>query len=121
MEKAQTVTQQTKAASKNGHQIVMSYNSKVYHVDLVRVKFQKGQTTDNAIFHAREVTADAFNDLSLPIPHSLYDVLVEYAKLDAPDLILVLDVKEGKFRWNVVSDAWLKQAKNSEGAKQYIT
>ncbi len=112
--------QETRAAAKNAHQIVLSYNDKIYNVDLVKVRLCEGKNKHNAVFHAKEIHLSQFTDLSLDIPRGLYDALVEYAKLNDPDMILVLNVKNDSYNWNLVSDAWVKQAASAQNTKKYI-
>ncbi len=98
----------------------MSYNDKVYHVDSVKVNFNEEKKLHDAVFHAKEVSAEKFFDLHFIIPEMLCDVLVEYAKLDDSDAILVLNVKGNSFVWNLLSDAWLKQTSCTQSFKQYV-
>ncbi len=100
--------------------MIMSYNDKVYHVDSVKVNFSEGKESHGAVFHAKEVSAEKFSDLHFAIPHMLCDVLIEYAKLDDSDAILVLDVKGNRFDWNLLSEAWLKQISCAQNVKQYV-
>ena len=100
--------------------MIVSYDDKVYHIDSVDVNFNKGKELHSAVFHAKEVPANIHRDLHFEIPHMLCDVLIEYAKLDNPDAILVLNIKGGSFRWNVLSGAWLKQTSSIQNVKHYV-
>jgi len=112
--------QETKTYSKNTHQMIVSYEDKVYHVDSVNVNLNQGKDFHTAIFHAKEVPANIHRDLHFEIPHMLCDVLIEYAKLDNPDAILVLNVKGNSFAWNVLSESWLKHSVNTQSIKGYV-
>ena len=100
--------------------MIMSYNDKIYHVDSVKVNFDEGKERHDAVFHAKEVPANVHRELHFEIPLMLCDVLIEYAKLDNPDAILVLDVKGNSFMWNLLSEAWLKQTSCAQNVKQYV-
>jgi hypothetical protein len=100
--------------------VIVSYERRVYHVDSVHVNVDHGKSVHNAVFHAKEVSSNVCRDLHFEIPLMLCDVLIEYAKLDNPDAVLVLDVEGTDFRWNVLSEAWLKQKLNVQNIKQYI-
>lgn len=112
--------EQTKTYSKNAHHMIMSYNDKIYHVDSVRVNFSEGKEQHDAVFHARKIPGEEFLDLQLAIPPMLCDVLIEYAKIDNPDAILVVNIKDNRYSWNVLSEAWLNKTFNAQSVKQYV-
>jgi hypothetical protein len=101
--------------------MILSYNDKVYHVSAVNVNLNDGKELHDAVFQAKEVPANTHCDLHFQIPPMLCDILIEYAKLDNPDAILVVNVKDNKFSWNVLSEAWLKHSANCQNVKSYIS
>lgn len=109
-----------KTCSKNSRHIILSYCGKIYYVDLVQVHFCEGKKLHNAVFHAREARDSQFRDVGLEIPHRLYDILVEYTKLDNADLILLLNVGNASFSWGLISETWLKQYTNKDNVKKYV-
>ena len=113
--------QETRTYSKNAHHMIMSYNNKVYHVDSVNVNLSECKNIHEAIFHAKEVEENDFCDLHFKIPNMLCEILIEYAKLDNPDAILVVNVENDKFSWNMLSENWLKKTLNVENVRQYVT
>ena len=100
--------------------MILSYNDKVYHVSSVKVKLDNGKDLNKAVFQAREVPANTCCNLQFEIPRMLCDVLIEYAKIDNPDTILVVQIKNSRFSWNVLSEAWLKHSTNTQSAKSYV-
>ena len=115
-----TLEQETKTYSRNAHHMVVSYNNKVYHVDSVNVNQCDDKEAYDAVFHAKEVPVNKSCELNFKIPHLLCDVLIEYAKLDNPDAILILNIENNRFTWNVLSEAWLKQTSNIQNVKHYV-
>jgi hypothetical protein len=77
--------------------------------------------TCNAVFHARRATDNQPQDLELEIDKKLYDIFVEYARLDNFDLVLILRIDGKESRLCLMSLNWLKQQSVKKGLKGYIT
>ena len=73
-----------------------------------------------AVFHARRVADNQPEDLNLEISQAVYDMLIEYTKLDKLDLILVLQINGDNAKWCLMSENWLKNQKSEVGKTQYI-
>jgi hypothetical protein len=112
--------QETRTYSRNAQEMIMSYNDRVYYVNSVNVNLRQGREVHEAVFHAREMPFNRSCDLHFEIPHMLCDILIEYAKLDNQDAILVLNVKGNNFTWDIVSEAWLKQTSKTDDIKKYV-
>jgi hypothetical protein len=44
----------------------------------------------------------------MEISQAAYNVLVDYAKLDKRDMMLVLEIEEGEAKWCLMDENWLK-------------
>ncbi len=109
--------------SDNARNVILSYNEKIYYVNSVNVKVEEGVDKLKAIFHAKRASDDTQEDLDIEINHGTYDILMEYAKLDKLDLIMVLQISGGAVKYALMSEDWLKnQAFNTPGfgSKGYI-
>ena len=95
--------------SENARHVILKYDDKVYHVNRVNVQRSEGKKAYSAVFNARRLEDNEVLDLDFEISRKLYDVLVEYTKLDDSDLLLVLHVEGDNFKWGLVSDSWLRQ------------
>jgi len=106
--------------SENAHNVILSYNDKIYYVKGVNVQIEEGNDKMRAIFHAKGASDNEIQDLDIEINQSLYDVLIEYAKLDNLDLIMVLQIQGAEAKWCLMSDDWLKSQSNDAIWKNYI-
>jgi hypothetical protein len=106
--------------SGNAHHLILSYNGTVFYVSTVRVHFCKGNVKHKAIFYAKEAKDGPSKDLAMEIPQNLYEVLLKYARLDNPDLILVLQVEGEDFKWGFTSETWLKQYSRTDNFRKYV-
>ena len=106
--------------SENARNIVLSYRDAVYFVNKVNVKFREDADTLKAVFHARKAKDTHFQDLEVEISQAAYNMLIEYAKLDNFDLILVLRVDDKASKWCLMSEEWLKKRAGENGKVLYI-
>jgi len=94
--------------SDNARNVILSYNEEIYYVNEVKVQIQEGADKIKALFHAKRAVDKMPRDLNIEISKSTYDVLMEYAKLDKVDLIMVLQIEGSNSRWCLMSETWLK-------------
>jgi hypothetical protein len=106
--------------SGNAHHVILSYNRTVFYVSTVRVHFCRGDTRHRAVFCAKEAKDGPSKDLAMEIPQNLYEVLLKYVHLNNPDLILVLQVEDGEFKWGFISETWLKQYSSRDNFRRYV-
>ncbi len=106
--------------SGNARNVILSYNDKIYYVNGVNVQIQEGADKIRAIFHARRAADNASQDLDIEINHSTYDILLEYAKLDKLDLIMVLQIEGANSKWCLMSEDWLRNQLSNAGSAGYI-
>jgi hypothetical protein len=106
--------------SENARNVILSYNDKVYYVNGVNVKIQDGSEKIRAIFHVKRAADNAAQDLDIEITQATYDILIEYAKLDKLDLIMVLQIEGTTSKWCLMSEDWLKNQLPDAGSKSYI-
>jgi hypothetical protein len=106
--------------SEKARNVILSHGDMVYFVSRVNVDYRESDEKHKAIFHAKRATDNKPQDLELEINRGLYDVLVEYTKLDNTDLILILHVEGDKSKWCLMSENWLKNHENKSANAQYI-
>jgi len=106
--------------SGNAHHVILSYKGTVFYVSTVRVHFCKGDMKHKAIFCAKEAKDGSSENLAIEIPQNLYEVLLKYARLNNPDLILFLQVDGGDFKWGFTSETWLKQYSCRDNLRKYV-
>lgn len=107
--------------SDNARNVILSYNDKVYYVSSVNVAVKEGAEKLKAIFHAKRASDNASEDIDVEINQGTYNMLMEYAKLDKLDLIMVLQIQGGNVKYCLMSEDWLKnQFGVSCGSKGYI-
>ena len=106
--------------SDNARNVILSYNDKIYYVNGVNVKVQEGADKLKAIFHAKRASDNTHEDLDIEINQATYDILMEYAKLDKLDLIMVLQIEGAASKWCLMSEDWLKNQFHSSGTAGYI-
>ncbi|MCW4015379.1 MAG: hypothetical protein NWF06_03335 [Candidatus Bathyarchaeota archaeon] len=104
------------ARSANARNVILKYDDKLYHVDKVNVQYSEEKQKYSAVFRAKRVGSRQLLNLDFEISQKLYDVLVDYTKLDDSDLLLVLYVEDGKFKWSFVSDSWVQQQTRSKAS-----
>jgi len=113
--------ERSEVKSDNARNVILSYNDKIYYVKSVNVAVQEGADKFKAVFHARRASDNVQEELNIEINQSTYNMLVEYAKLDRFDLIMVLQIKGDKAKYCLMSEDWLKnQFGASGGSKSYI-
>lgn len=113
----------TEVKSENARNVILSYNDKIYYVNGVNVKIQEDTDKIKAIFHAKCVADNAFEDLIIEISQGTYDILMEYARLDKLDLIMVLRIDGADAKWCLMSEDWVKNQYSSTinaGSAGYI-
>jgi hypothetical protein len=106
--------------SENARHVILKYEDKVYHVSRVNVHCSEGKKGYSAVFSAKRLEDNKSLDLDFEISRSLYDVLVEYTKLEDSDLLLVLQVEGDDFKWGLVSDSWLRQQAESKISRYVV-
>jgi len=80
----------------------------------------EGERFHRAVFHARRAIDNKIEDLNVEITRRLYDALVEYAKLDNDDLILILQIEGNSSKWCLITENWLKRGVNGNNASKYV-
>lgn len=106
--------------SDNARNVILSFNDKIYYVKGINVQVQEGANKLKAIFHAKRASDNTHEDLDIEINQATYDILMEYAKLDKLDLIMVLQIEGTSSKWCLMSEDWLKNQVNNAGSKSYI-
>ena len=106
--------------SENARNVILSYGDAVYFVSKVHVQFREDAETLKAIFHARRVNDGQPQELEVEISQAAYNMLIEYAKLDNFDLILVLRIEGNESKWCLMSENWLKKQVGENGKVFYI-
>jgi hypothetical protein len=114
------VTEQSEVKSDNARNVILSYGESVYFVNKVNVQISEGEERLKAIFHARRVADNQPEDINVEIKQSVYDMLVEYAKLDKLDLILVLHIEGNDAKWCLMSENWLRNQLSKDDKTSYI-
>jgi hypothetical protein len=102
------VSEQSEVKSENARNVILTYGESVYFVNRVNVQVSEGKDLLKAIFHARRVADNQPEDINVEIKPNIRDVLVEYAKMDKLDLILVLQIQGNDAKWCLMSENWLK-------------
>ena len=106
--------------SDNARHVISKYEDKLYHVNRVTVKRSEEKQNYSAVFSAKRLEDSQSLDLGFEISRGLYDVLMEYTKLDNSDLLLVLHVEGDGFKWGLVSEAWLQQQTRSKVGRYIV-
>lgn len=106
--------------SENARNVILSYCDAVYFVNKVNVQFREGVDMLKAVFHARKAKDEHFQDLEVEISQAAYNMLIEYAKLDDFDLILVLRIEGNESKWCLISEEWLKKRFDENGKVFYV-
>jgi hypothetical protein len=106
--------------SENARNVILSYLDNVYYVNKVNVQFEEGADMHKAVFHARKAKEKVFQNLEVKISKAAYNMLIEYAKLDNFDLILVLRIDGNESKWCLMSEEWLKKRVGDNGKVSYI-
>ena len=106
--------------SGNARNVILNYNETVYYVTGINVQIQDDADKIKATFHAKRASDNETRDLDIEITHSIYDILLEYAKLDKLDLIMVLQIEGASSKWCIMSEDWLKNQIQTGSAAKYI-
>lgn len=114
------MAEQTEVKSDNARNVIFSYRGTVYFVNRVKVQFREGVERFKAVFHARRVNDSQSQFLEVEINQATYDMLMEYARLDKPDLILFLQIEGDKSKWCLMSENWLKKETTETGNTWYV-
>jgi hypothetical protein len=112
--------EQNEVKSDNARNVILSYQNQIYYVNSVNVKVQEGEQKIQAVFHAKRASDNAQQDLDLEITQGTYDILMEYAKLDKLDLIMVLQVDGADMKWCLMSEDWLQNQLHHPARATYI-
>ena len=110
----------TEVKSDNARNVILNYNDKIYYVNGINVQLQEGVEKIRAVFHTKRASDNAVEDLNIEINQGIYDILLEYAKMDKLNLIMVLQIEGSKSKWCLLSEEWLKSQFRSIGAEAYI-
>ncbi len=109
------------AKSANARNVILSYNDEIYYVDSVNVKVEEGAAKLKAVFHAKRAADNTVEDLDIEINKGTYSILLEYAKLDKLDLVMVLQIREGSdAKWCLMTEDWLQNRGHPPSAKGYV-
>ncbi len=114
------MVERTEVKSDNARNVILSYQDTVYYVNQVNVQVQEGADKLKAVFHGRRIGDNQPKDLEMEISHAAYDVLLEYAKLDKLDLVLVLQIEGSEAKWCLMDENWLKKQVYGEDKPAYI-
>jgi hypothetical protein len=106
--------------SENARNVILSYNDKVYYVNGINVQIQEGAEKIKAVFHAKRAADNTMQDLNIEITHGTYDILMEYAKLDKPESIMVLQIEGTSTKWCLMSEDWLRNQLPNVSSSGYI-
>lgn len=107
--------------SDNARNVILSYNEKIYYVNGVNAQIQDGADKIKAVFHAKRAVDNTPHDLDIEISKATYDILIEYAKLDKVDLIMILQIEGANSRWCLISEDWLKNTPSVRiGSSAYV-
>lgn len=112
--------ERSEVKSENARNVILSYGDTIYFVNKVNVQLQEGVDVLKAIFHARRAADGQIQDLEIEINKDTYRMLVEYAKLDSCDLILVLRIEGNESKWCLMSENWLKRQSGKKSNVFYI-
>lgn len=102
------------------HRIILKHEDIFYQVDRVTVQLSTRRDMYNAIFSAKRLCDSQLCDLDFEISPNIYSVLVEYAKLDSSDLLLVLLFENNVVEWRFVSESWIKQQIENKTGKYVV-
>jgi hypothetical protein len=94
--------------SDNARNVILSYNEKIYYVNSVNVAVKEGADKLKAIFHTKRASDNTQEDLDIEINQGTYDILMEYAKLDKLELVMVLLIEGATTKYCLMSEDWLK-------------
>ncbi len=106
--------------SDNARNVILSYNEKIYFVNSVNVKIQQDNDLLKAVFHAKRASDNTLEDLNIEINKNTYNMLMEYAKLDKFDLIMVLQIEGPDARWCLMSEDWLQKQYDNASKSSYV-
>jgi hypothetical protein len=106
--------------SDNARNVILSFNDRIYYVNSVNVALQEGEDKIKAVFHTKRATDNVQEDLNIEINQNTYDILMEYAKLNKLDLIMVMQIENGKAKYCLMSEEWLKNQPQPTGSRGYI-
>jgi hypothetical protein len=113
--------ERSEVKSDNARNVILSYNEKIYYVNSVNVAVKEGVDKLNAIFHAKRASDNESEELNIEINQGTYNILMEYAKLDKLDLIMVLQIEGGNAKYCLMNEDWLKNQFNTKCSnKSYI-
>jgi hypothetical protein len=114
------MSEHTEVRSDNARNVILSYQDTVYCINQVNVQVKEGADKLRAVFHGRKIGDNKPKDLEMEISQAAYDVLLEYAKLDKLNLVLVLQIEEGNAKWCLMDENWLKSQINAMTKPSYI-
>lgn len=102
------MVEHTEVKSENARNVILSYQDVVYYINQVNVHIEEGQEKVKATFHGKKIGDNQPRDLEMEISQAAYNVLLDYAKLDKRDMMLVLEIQDGEAKWCLMDENWLK-------------
>jgi hypothetical protein len=106
--KGAKVVEHTEVRSENARNVILSYQDVVYYINQVNVQIEEGTEKVKATFHGKKIGDNRPRDLEVEISQAAYNVLLDYAKLDKRDMMLVLEIANGEAKWCLMDENWLK-------------
>ncbi len=103
-----TMVDHTEVKSENARNVILSYQDVVYYINQVNVQIQEGHEKVKATFHGKKIGDTQAKELEMEISQAAYNVLLDYAKLDKRDMMLVLEIADGEAKWCLMDENWLK-------------
>jgi len=110
----------TEVKAGNARNVILSYKEKIYFVNGINVKIQEEAGKINAVFHAKRASDNSVHDLDIEINQATYDILMEYARLDKLDLVMVLQINGIQSKWCLMSEDWLKSPLTKMSKTSYV-
>ncbi len=102
------MVEHTEVKSENARNVILSYQDVVYYINQVNVQIEEGQEKVKATFHGKKIGDNKPRSLEMEISQNAYNVLLDYAKLDKRDMMLVLEIHDGEAKWCLMDENWLK-------------
>jgi hypothetical protein len=106
--------------SENAHHVILKYKEKLYYVSKIRFYFSKDEEMHRALLHSKGLRDGQLENLEFKVSRKLFELLTEYAKMNNPDLLLVLFIEGKELKWQLLSESCLKQQLNQKKAYRYI-
>lgn len=102
------MVEHSEVKSENARNVILSYQDVVYYINQVNVQIEEGHEKVKAVFHGKKIGDNKSRQLEVEITQAAYNVLLDYAKLDKRDMMLVLEINNGEAKWCLMDENWLK-------------